>query len=186
MASKKKKEIVVLLLLIVAIIIATVGFALYTQTLNINGTVTVKGSPWNVHFEVDNIVKSANSVDADSQSVTKTDFTFTVTLNKPGDFYEATVDVINAGTLNAELTSVTMTALGNPQQKYLSYKVYYDGHEFTSSQTGLSYPLPATSGNTKTVKVRAEYIAPENSNDLPGTDDPVTLTASLGFEQAAS
>ena len=189
MEKKKNTQIMVIAILSIALLFMSAGFAGLATTLNINGTATVKANTWSVHYVTTgtgSYAETTGSVAASAHNVTNTDFTFTVTLNKPGDFYEATVDVINAGTLNAELTSVTMTALGNPQQKYLSYKVYYDGHEFTSSQTGLSYSLPATTGNTKTVKVRAEYIAPENSSDLPGTDDPVTLTASLGFEQAAS
>ena len=186
MEKNKNTQILVIAILSFAILFMSVGFATYASTLNINGTATVKANKWSVHYVTTSYDEAEGSVEASAHNLTNTDFTFTVTLNKPGDFYEATVNVINDGTLNAELTSVTMSTLTTAQQKYLSYKVYYDGHDFTSSQSNLSYSLPATTGNTKTVKVRAEYIAPENSSDLPGTDDPVTLTASLGFEQAAS
>ena len=175
MEKKKNTQIMVIAILSIALLFMSAGFAGLANTWSVHYVTTGTGS----------YQESAGSVAASAHNVTNTDFTFTVDLDKPGDYYEATVDVINAGTLNAALTSITMSTLTSQQQKYLSYKVYFDGHEFTASQSNLSYSLPATTGNTKTVKVRAEYIAPEHSSDLPGTNDPVTLTASLGFEQAA-
>ena len=80
----------------------------------------------------------------------------------------------------------TMTSLTEAQKKYLTYTLTYDGTPYTQSQTGLSNSLPFASGsNTKTVKVRVEYIQPEASADLPQAAVDVTLTASLDYEQAA-
>ena len=186
MEKKKNTQIIVIAVLSFALLFMSAGFAAFATTLNINGTATVKTNKWSVHYVTTSYAETANSKAASAHNVTDTDFTFTVTLTKPKDFYEATVNVINDGTFNANLTSITMSTLTAAQQKYLTYKVYYDGHEFTANQTGLSYSLPFADGsNTKPVKVRLDYVQPENSADLPQEqDDTVTLTASLGFAQA--
>ena len=188
MEKKKNTQILIIAVLSFAILFMSAGYANFASRLNVTGNVTVKANWWSVHYDTSTYNETTGSVAASAHNLTTTDFTFTATLNKPGDFYEATATVINDGTFNAVLSSLTMSTLTAAQQKYLVYKVYYDGHEFTASQPSLSYSLPYASGsNTKTVKVRAEYIQPENSADLPTeADDSVTLTASLNFTQATS
>lgn len=188
MEKNKNTQILVIAILSFAILFMSVGFATYASTLNINGTATVKANKWSVHYVTTSYDEAEGSVAASAHNLTNTDFTFTATLTKPGDYYEATASVINDGTFNAELTSITMSTLTPAQQKYLTYEVYFDGNKFEASQSGLSLSLPyAQNTNTKTVKVRAVYKTPENSSDLPqNADDPVTLTASLNFTQAAS
>lgn len=186
MEKKKNTQILIIAVLSVAILFMSVGYATFASRLNVTGNVTVKANRWSVHYDTTTYGEAQNSVTASAHNLTSTDLTFTVTLTKPGDFYEATANVINDGTFNAALTSITMSSLTAAQQKYLVYKVYFDGHEFTGNQSGLSYSLPYTANsNSKVVKVRLEYIQPENSSELPTTDDDtVTLTASLNFEQA--
>ena len=59
------------------------------------------------------------------RSISNLSMTYKVTLSKPGDFYEFTVDVKNSGTFDASLTGITMTYLTEAQSKYLTYKVYF-------------------------------------------------------------
>ena len=185
MEKKKNTQILIIAVLSIAILFMSAGYAAFATRLNIAGNVTVKANRWSVHYVTDSYAETTGSVAATNHTLTATDFTFTVTLTKPGDFYEATANVINDGTFNAHLSAVTMSTLTAAQQKYLTYKVYYDGNEFSASQSGLNYSLPyATGTNTKVVKVRVQYVQPENSSDLPTTeDDVVTLTASLDFAQ---
>ena len=189
MGNKKKKERGVLLLLVVAVLIMTVGFALYATTLTITGTVNVKGSPWNVHYDTsygtNGITTTSGSVAATSAVIgtNDTDFAFTVTLEKPGDFYEATIQVINEGSMPAILKSITLSGVPAANQAYLSYTVTYDGTPYTATTTGLTDTLSATAGsNTKLVKVRVEYLTPANQTDLPSTDVTVNVTGSLLYE----
>ena len=88
MKNNKKKERSIIILLIVAVLLMTVGFAAYAQTLNINGTAKVKGSPWDVRYIKDQITTTTGSKAADEAELTDTKFSFTVKLEKPGDFYE--------------------------------------------------------------------------------------------------
>lgn len=186
MERNKSTQVIVIAFLSLAILFMTVGFALFASQLTINGTATVNPSKWSVHYVTNSYAESTGSVAATSTNITNTDVTYAITLDKPGDFYEFTINVINDGTFNATLTALTMSTLTTAQQKYLTYTVTYDGTDYTASNSSLALSLPYTNGsNTKTVKVRVAYIQPENSADLPQSAVNVTLTASLDYEQAA-
>ena len=176
MSNKKTKG--VMLLLVVAVILMTVGFAAYAQRLTINGNVTVKGSPWDVRYDVTKGV-TENHGTATSKSLTDTDFTFAVTLEKPGDYYEATFDVKNFGSMTAYLKAITMSSI-SAHSAYLSYTITYDGVEYTSSQSGLTGKSIAADGS-KTVKVKVTYLAPASSSSLPTSDVNVTVTGSFDY-----
>lgn len=179
MSNKKTKG--VMLLLVIAVILMTVGFAAYAQRLNINGNVTVKGKPWNVHFESGTVTPTTGgkAVTAKSATVSETDFAFTVTLEKPGDFYEATVNVINEGSMNAYLKKITMSDIST-HSKYLLYTVTYNNgttYSATSNVSGVTLAADAT----HPVKVRVEYLEPASSTDLPSGDVTVTVTGNLDY-----
>lgn len=182
MKNNKKKERSIIILLIVAVLLMTVGFALYTQTLNINGSVTVKGKPWDVRYVSGTVTPTTGSVTATDATVTDTNFSFTVTLEKPGDFYEATITAKNFGTVPAKLTGITMSTLTAEQQKYLSYTVTYNGTAYTASDTNLNVALAANA--THLVKVRVEYKQPADANDLPSTNQTINVTGSLAYQDA--
>ena len=176
---------VLIVLLVVAVVAMSIGFAVFSQNLNINGTATVASSNWNVQFKTDSYQESVGSVQVDTgnRTLNATSMTFDVDLAKPGDFYEFTVTVENAGTLNAYLSGITMSTLDEDQQKYLKYQITYDnGSTYTTTTSSLNNDL--ASGATADVKVRVEYIQPAVPEDLP-TDGPqeITLTATLNYLQ---
>ena len=179
--KNNRKEKGVIILLILAAVIMTVGFANFAENLNINGNITVKSSKWSVHYDQSSYTESTGSVAASSKTITNTGYEFTATLNKPGEFYEATVKVVNDGTFGAKLTGLTMSTLSAEQQKYLTYTVTYDGTEYSASATGLNVALNAD--KDATVKVKVAYIQPENSADLPDTNETITITGNLNYQQ---
>ncbi len=168
------------LLLSIAFVIMSVGFASYSQTLNINGTVTAKKAEWKVQFKENSYAESQGSVTADTKELTTTAMTYTATLN-PGEFYEFTVDVENAGTIAATLNSITMSPLTEEQAKYINYTLTYDSTEYTKTTSNISNDLAVNA--TKTAKVRVEYVFPEDAADLPSEDVKITLSANLNFAQ---
>lgn len=187
MEKKKKKELGIVLLLLVAVVIMTVGFANYTQRLNITGNVTVKGSPWDVRYVANSINETTGTgaVSATSASVNNTDFSFTVTLQKPGDFYEATIKPHNYGTIGAQLTNVSMSALTTAQNNYLEYTVTVGGTTYTATTSALSQEVdPAVAlaaGAEHEVKVKVLYKQPNDASLLPAEDVNVTVTGSLNY-----
>lgn len=183
MEKQKNTQMFVIAILAVAVLTMSVGFAVFTQTLDINGNVTVASSKWSIAFDTSSYVESDGSVAVSNKTLDGTSMTYNVTLTKPGDFYEFTVNVKNTGTFDANLTGISMSALTTEQAKYLTYEITYNGTKYTANATGLSVALAKTEG-VATVKVRVQYIQPEASADLPSTQVTVPLTASLTYSQA--
>lgn len=190
MERQKNTQSIVIGVLAVAVLMMSVGFAAtaYTQTLNINGSdATVKAAKWSVHFDDTSYTETtgAKAVAATSHTLNTTSLTYAVTLTKPGDFYEATVNAVNDGTFDANLKSITMSTLTAEQAKYVKYTVTYNGTEYNASAPSISGVTLANTNGSHPVKVRVEYIQPESDSDLPTTDQTLTLTATLNYEQAS-
>lgn len=183
MEKQKNTQMFVIAILAVAVLTMSVGFAVFTQTLDINGNVTVASSKWSIAFDTSSYVESDGSVAVSNKTLDGTSMTYNVTLTKPGDFYEFTVNVKNTGTFDANLTGITMSPLTTEQSKYLTYEIDYNGNTYTSTQTGLSISLANTSGIVP-VKVKVSYVQPEKPADLPSSEVTIPLTASLTYKQA--
>ena len=184
MEKQKNTQMFVIAILAVAVLTMSVGFAAFTQTLNIDGNVTVASSVWNIAFDTASYKESNGSVSASNKTIDGTSMTYNVTLTKPGDFYEFTVNVKNTGTFDANLTGISMNSLTTEQAKYLTYEITYNGTEYTTTTSSLSVALAKTTG-VAPVKVRVEYIQPDDPADLPSSEVNVSLTASLTYNQAA-
>lgn len=182
MRKENTVQLGVIIVLTIAVLVMAVGYAAFSQSLTINGTVTASAAKWSVRLKGTSYAESTGSVAATTKTITDTAMTYAATLDKPGDFYEFTVDVENNGTFDAKLTSINLSALDATQSKYIKYTVSYGSTDYTATATGLNVALAASA--TETVKVRVEYYQPEDSNDLPTTAATVNLTCSLGYQQA--
>ena len=175
MKSKKKFLITIILLFVMFI---GVGYAILLDNLEINGTTKIGSNTWNVHFQ--NIQISSGSVEVgtgdssatiDPENNCKVDFS--VTLNVPGDYYEFTVDVVNAGTIDAMIGSLTKTLKVNnvvvdQVPDYLRYDVtYHDGGEILANHK-------LAKNTTETYKVRVEY-----RSDIDELPDATTFSTSI-------
>lgn len=76
----------------------------------------------------------------------KTNVSFDVQLDKPGDFYEFTVDVKNNGSIDEMVDSITKTSLNSSQSVYLDYVV-----------TGLNEKSLLIAGKLKKVNVKVIF-----------------------------
>lgn len=190
MEQKRGSQIAIIAILAVAVVIMSVGFAVtaYTQTLNINGDATVKAAKWDVHFDTDtaNYSESQGSVQASAKTINNTTWSYTITLTKPGDFYEATVNVLNEGTFDAALSGVTISGISADQAKYVTYSVTYnDNTAFTTTTTsGINEATLTAKTGSHPVKVRVAYVQPANYSDLPTAGDvTLTITTALDYTQ---
>ena len=147
----KKKNLVILVLFVI-VIMMSVGFAVLSTTLNINGVSNVKGQTWDIHFA--NIDIAEGSVIATKEANIVNDkatlVEYEITLEKPGDFYEFTVDAVNDGTLDAKVTSVALSGIEG-YEDYLKYEVTYDNDD----EIAMNDKLDADT--SKKYKVRIEY-----------------------------
>ncbi len=183
MNTKKKKYNNVILLLLLLIVGISVGYAALSTTLNINGQSTIKTQKWEVKFDnVDGISKSEGATVTTAPTIQDdtTQLNYNITLAKPGDYYEFTVDVKNAGTIDAKLSGTpALTGVSADQQKYVDYKIVWSDTSVapTSGDT-------ITATQSKTVKVRVEYKKDIENTDLPGEDQSLTLNYQMTFVQA--
>lgn len=160
----------------------TVGYAALSTTLSITGKGTLSKNSWDIHFEnlviVDNgasAVTTAPTIDS-----TKTKVSFNITLSKPGDSYEFTVDAVNKGTIDAMLSGFSATSLTTDQQKYLTYTVTYGDGATISTKDYLK------KGTSETIRVRVRFRDDLTATDLPSSAETLNLTATLTYVQADS
>ena len=170
-------KILVFLLLCIGI-----GYAALMTDLSINGVANVTHSSWDIHF--DNLVvnqESTATVDQAANIDTATSISYEVTLSKPGDFYEFNVDVVNEGTIDAmiesvssKLNNVEITTLPN----YLEYSVTYEDDIAIAPNQLLE------AGKSETYKVRIGYKKDINPEDLPSIDQTLNLLFTVTYVQA--
>lgn len=160
----------------------TVGYAALSTTLSITGKGTLSKNSWDIHFEnlviVDNgasAVTTAPTIDS-----TKTKVSFNITLSKPGDTYEFTVDAVNKGTIDAMLSGFSATSLTTDQQKYLTYTVTYGDGATISTKDYLK------KGTSETIRVRVRFKDDLSATDLPSSAETLNLTATFVYVQADS
>lgn len=160
----------------------TVGYAALSTTLSITGKGTLSKNSWDIHFEnlviVDNgasVVTTAPTIDS-----TKTKVSFNITLSKPGDTYEFTVDAVNKGTIDAMLSGFSATSLTTYQQKYLTYTVTYSDGATISTKDYLK------KGTSETIRVRVRFKDDLTATDLPSSAETLNLTATFVYVQADS
>ena len=182
---RKKNYFVILFLLVIGL---GVGYALISTNLTINGVGKFSRSSWNVHFEdltynPGNVTLSQNDVAASINQTTNTDITFTVTLQRPGDFYEFEVAAVNSGTIDAMVGLVTNNLNNNPISStnqvpaYARYTATYsDGVEIAPNHL-------LEAGYSETYKVRLEYRTDIDPEDLPDTVQTLTFNFGVQYVQ---
>ena len=174
MRYKKKEN--VLAILFVLLLFISVAYAYLNSNLSIAGIAGINNARWSVYF--DNINIDDGSVDTISKAAVinddKDEVSYNITLNVPGDYYEFTVDVVNDGSIDAMIESVTTKINGsstNTLPEYIKYSTtYIDGIEIKNNHR-------LNAGNVETYLVRVEYDSNIDASQLP--DDDVTLNMSF-------
>ena len=183
MEKKKNLQMGIIGVLAVAVLFMAIGFAAYSQTLNIQGDVTVKASKWSIHWDTTSYNLLSNSKPISNESglptLSNTSVSFQTILEKPGDFFGFTIDAVNDGTIDAQLKKITLTSSVNAD--YLGYEVSYDGTTYTQTTDGLTLDLGAD--ESATVQVKVSYLEVADPTALPQTDVNVTVSASFDYEQ---
>ena len=175
----RKNKSIYIVLIIIALIGITIGYAVINTTLNINGKSSISKNTWDVYF--DNIVVKEDSVEAvEIPTITdKTTVNFEVQLNLPGDYYEFTVDVVNAGSIDAMIESIEKTpALTEEQAKYLNYTITYENDEAITTKQLVKKE------ESVRLKVKVELRKDIDPSDLPEVGDVLYLSFTVNYQQA--
>ena len=178
---KKVKIALVTLLILIGL-----GYAALRAGLNINGTANVASSSWDVHFENLQNTQAANitptSVSDPTSQNKLTTISYEINLEEPGDVYEFTVDVVNAGSIDAMIESISSKYndveidVDHPVPNYIDYSVTYsDGEEIEENHL--------LSHNTReTYKVHIGYK--EDISVLPSTSSTLQFDLTVDYVQA--
>ncbi|MBR2678848.1 MAG: hypothetical protein IKE63_05475 [Bacilli bacterium] len=174
--QQSMKNAIILLILILGI-----GYALIQSNLNINGTANMGAPTWNIHWE--NVQVKEGSVSASTPTINsdQTTVTYSVVLNVPGDYYEFTVDAVNSGTIDGMIESITSKLNGatiTNLPNYLEYTISY------ADDVPLAINQLLAAGTTETYKVRIKYRDDIELNQIPATNQTLTLQFTVKYKQA--
>ena len=183
--TKKERRIIGFLALLLAL---TVGYALLSQTLDINGTTNIKSSNWSIIW--DNVQVKDGSVSGDSVTtaaqITNTEKTlveYSISLSEPGEFYEFTVDAKNEGTIDGMVNTVSNKVYesnGTTEKalpEYLTYTVTYSDGKTIEPKHLLS------AGSTEKYKVRVEF-KDVSADKLPSQNETLKFKFEVEYVQA--
>ena len=181
--NKKQRRIMFLLILILGV---TIGFALLSTTLFINGTANIKSNTWNIHWDDRSVNVTTGSVSATEPSVstttsTKDTVSFDVELEVPGDYYEFEIDAINEGSVDGELELAEnwITYKSNNVETtlpdYMDFKVTYDDDTIPTTGNVLK------ASESKTYKIRVEFKS--SVEELPENPPIITIEVNLPYIQ---
>lgn len=175
-----KKKGLSILILIVLLVCITVGFSVLGSTLNINGTSTINVPGWDVHFANVNISSgSVNATTAPSITTDGLSINYAVSLEQPGQYYEFTVQIVNNGTMDAELSAApVLSGVSTAQDVYTNYTLVYADNNTVPRAGDL-----IRAGNSRTIKVRVMFDN-VSANQLPTTSQVLNLGASMEYVQA--
>ena len=180
MKLKRKDNKTIMIIFLLLVLVVGIGYAYLTSNLSITGAASVSSNTWDIHFA--NIQVTTGSVTAttpatiDSNDNTKVNYA--MTLSKPGDFYEFTVDIVNAGTLPGKISLVTITGLDSTYEDIIEYSVnYINGNPVQVNDI-------LNDGDTKTIKVRTYFKEDIANNELPENSFNLNLVLNITYIQS--
>ena len=178
--NKRKKGLSVLALILLLLVI-TIGFSVGTGNFKILGTTTIGVPEWDIHFQNINVVTgSVTATTAPTISASdECQINFGVALPSPGSFYEFTVQVKNAGSLDAKLEAAPqLTGISTAQDVYTNFTVKYNDGTTPSAGDILS------AGQAKTIRIRVEYDSNTTPAQMPTSSQTMNLSAIMNYIQA--
>ena len=169
------------IILILLVVCLGIGYSYLNTELNINGTANINSANWSVYWN--NVQVESGSVTAPTPTIDsdKTTVSYTVTLEKPGDYYEFTVDAVNAGTIDAMIETIDSKLNGVTMEEvpaYLDYGISY------ADDTPLEENQELLHDSTETYKVHIGYADYIEANELPTTNQSLSLEFTVTYKQA--
>ena len=177
MLRREQKIRNIILFTLFSLVFIGVGYAVISSNLTFNGSMRLNKITWDVHFEdfeelYDNTVTATKTL-----SNNNTTLTYNVNLNKPGDIFEFTIDVVNNGNIDAMLSNIGSNGLTSAQQQVMDYSVtYLDGSTPTVKDS-------LKIGEVETFVISVKTKANITNAQLNATDTNLTLTFTPTYAQ---
>ena len=183
----KKKNNKILPIFIILLLSITVGYAILQSPLSITGTSSIPANRWDIHWN-NVVINNESTATATTAAIinpnNNTKTSFEITLNNPGDFYEFTVDAVNAGSIDGMISAITpkyyaadgVTETTLPD--YLTFTVTYrDGVTVATNHL-------LEAGATERYKLRVTYSRDIEVEDLPQTAVTIIFDYAINYMQA--
>ena len=125
MRKFKSKRINKKYFLFAIILCISIGFAMLTANLSINGSFAFRNHTFDVHF--DNIELDEESISDVGPTLdsSKTNMSFSVNLSQPEDFYKFKFDVVNGGDVDAMINKIEVTGIPSELNDIIDYELKY-------------------------------------------------------------
>ena len=176
---KNKKNLIYSILLLILLSIG-IGYAYLTSNLSITGSTKVTGNTWDIHFA--NLVVNPDSVSATTPAsidpTNNTSINYAITLDKPGDFYEFNVDIVNTGSIPGKINLVTINGITSEVEDIVDYSITYSNNKLVQVNDILN------GNSSKNIKVRIYFIEDITPEDLLDTEANLNLTLSITYNQS--
>ena len=141
-----KKQNFLVIIFVMFCLSLTVGYALFSETITINGTATARGT-FDVVFKNAIVKTEVGSTEA-SAVVSGDGNTLTLTVPKleyPGAYVEFTVDAVNEGTIPAVLKGITESGLTSNPDVRISY-------------SGVTKDEQMVQSDKRTITIKVEWL----------------------------
>lgn len=166
-----KKQSLLIVSIVAFLLTLTIGYAVFSDTITINGTANAKGN-FDVEFTTASIISEVGSTNTLAE-ISEDKNTLTITVPKleyPGAYSEITVTITNKGSIPAKLTSIEETGLETDPNVVVSY-------------TGLQELKDIVINQDQTQSFNLKVMWDSNST---ASSENVEFTIKLKYEQATS
>ena len=181
MRFKRKDSQTVKILLLLLILVIGIGYAYLTSNLSITGATAVAGNTWDIHFE--NVQISPGSVEASTPATINlsdnTKIDYAVLLNRPGKYYEFTVDMVNSGSLPGKVSLVDFSGITPEMEDIVDYSVVY-----TNNNSPVAVNDILNGGSSKNIKVKLLFKEDIEEEDLLDVAEDLSLSFEIVFVQS--
>ncbi|MEG0794669.1 MAG: hypothetical protein RSG95_02605 [Bacilli bacterium] len=182
---KSKTSTKIIIALVIFVVFMSVGFAVFSQVLAINGGGTLDYN-WSVHF--DSTFTESGIAVTPAPTIANDAINFNVTFAKPGETKTYVFKAVNDGTIDATLKSTQLTkGANNAAGITFSYSVGTTSGAAdvlavsTDTVATINKPLAKTSGvQFITVTMTYDATAPVET----GTSKTATFALNFNYEQA--
>ena len=174
----RKTLYIILSVVIICVFTLTIAYAALNTVLKITGSAEVSAADWDIRLE--NPVVTSGSVNSNLPVISgNKEASFSATLTNPGDFYEFSIDVVNKGSIDAMIDSITKSpSLSETQAKYLNYIVEYQNGEAISNKQLVE------ANSYVRLKVKVEFRKDITASDLPTTSETLNLAFTVNYIQS--
>ena len=188
MKKQKRNKYLALILLLLVVSGISIGFAVMSAQLNVQGTSTITESTWDIDIGDGDITvpddetatinpSNPDELTPDDGKVTPSNpnpngaiiwmdgntVYFKHILTKPGDIFTFDVTYTNNGTINAQVANVTKSELNATAKRFLNYNAtYQDG-------TAVNEGDSLNAGESATFRITVEYKS--NVSSLPTAEE---------------